>query len=147
MKSLFTYTVSLLTFLSTALAHPVAQGSIDVQILPEKLLLQARVSGEEVFIANTFGNHPSGSAGTLPQVWQRHGQYLLAHFRIIADGRPLIGQIVKVAPAQNDFVLYQFAFPFASPPRDLRIEENVLREIEFAPGNPCEASYIARLRE
>src|ERR1044071_1782928 len=139
--------LSLLALLNTALAHPVAQGALDLQILPDKILLQARVSGEEIFVARTFGNLPDANGATLNQVWERHAQYWLDHFKILADGRPLTGRLSHFAPARNDFVLYHFEFPSPSGLRHLRLEENVLREIEFAPGNPWEASYIARIRE
>jgi hypothetical protein len=62
-----------------ALAHPVAQGALDVQILPDRIDVQLRVSGEEVLVADTFAASDKPNASTLAEVWQRHGQYLLQH--------------------------------------------------------------------
>ena len=65
----------------SALAHPVAQGSLDVQIFPDKIRVQARVSGEEVLVATTFATAAETKAKSLPEIWQRHGQYLLDRSR------------------------------------------------------------------
>src|SRR5437867_11497571 len=80
----------------TALAHPVAQGALDVEILPDKVRIQARVSGEEVLVANTFAAGDVPKASSLAEVWQRHGLYLLEHLKVIGDERPLTGDVLSV---------------------------------------------------
>ncbi|MBC8002614.1 MAG: HupE/UreJ family protein [Opitutaceae bacterium] len=129
-------------------AHPVAQGAIEVRILPETIQVQARVSGEQIFVANTF-SVPSDEpkAGTLAEVWQRHGQYLLRHLKVFAGDVRLTGRVVGVAPAQNDFVVYQLEFTGARSPARVRIEEDLLNEIEYAPGNPWEAAFAVRIQQ
>src|SRR5439155_9937388 len=126
---------------------PVAQGALDVEILPDKVRIQARVSGEEVLVANTFAAGDVPKASSLAEVWQRHGLYLLEHLKVIGDERPLTGDVLSVVAAQNDWVVYQFEFGGTSRPARLRLEENVLNEIEYAPGNPWEAAYIVRIRQ
>ena len=130
-----------------ASAHPVAQGALDIQIDPQKIHLRARVTGEEVFVANTFAAQDEPAAGSLAEVWQRHGRYLLAHLKILADGQALTGTVSNVAASQNDFVVYELEFATPSSPAQLRIEENVLNEIEYGPGNPWEASYVVTLHQ
>ncbi len=132
---------------ASAAAHPVAQGALDIQIDPQKIQVQARVTGEEVFVANTFADKGAPAAGSLAEVWRRHGQYLLAHLKFFADGRPLAGTIARVTAAQNDFVIYELEF--AAPPalQHLSVEENMLNEIEYGPGNPWEASYVVTLHQ
>ena len=134
------------TLVSTC-AHPVAQGALNVQIFPDTVRVQARVTSEEIFVANAFAPSAAPKASTLDQVWQRHGQYLLLHLKIFADERALTGRIVGVNPARNDFVAYDLEFAGAASPARLRIEEDVLNEIEYAPGNPWEAAYIVRLQQ
>ena len=130
-----------------ALAHPVAQGALDVQIFPDKVHIQARVTGEEIFVERTFGTAAASKAGSLAEVWQRHGQYLLQHLKIFDDERRLTGEVLNFAAAQNDWVVYQLEFTGASSPARLRIEENVLNEIDYGPGNPWEAAYVVRIRQ
>jgi len=126
-------------------AHPVAQGALDLQVSPAKLQIQLRVSGEEVVVADTFAGGNKLKAASLAEVWARHGQYLLQHLKVFTDGRGLRGEVVQVEAAQNDSVVYHLEFATATRPARLRIEEDVLNEIEFAPGNAWEASYVARI--
>ena len=131
----------------SALAHPVAQGALGLQIFPDKIHVQMRVSGEEVLVADAFAAGDKSKAGSLAEVWQRHGQYLLQHLKIFADERRLPGTALKVEASQNDWVVYLFEFNTTSRPTRLRVEEDVLNEIEFAPGNSWEASFVVRLRQ
>src|SRR5438477_4193172 len=112
----------------SALAHPVAQGSLDIQILPDKVRVQARVSGEEVLVANTFAAVAHPKAKSLPEVWQRHSQYLLEHLKVFADERRLTGTVLGVSASQNDWVVYQLEFTGLSRSARLRIEEDLLNE-------------------
>ena len=131
----------------SAQAHPVAQGALDLQISPDKIHLRLRVSGEEVMVADTFLAGDKPRARSLAEVWQRHGEYLLQHLKVFADGRRLTGSVVNVEASKSDWVVYQFEFAGISRPAHLRIEEDVLNEIEYAPGNPWEAAYVVRIRQ
>src|SRR5438270_12594512 len=57
-----------------AVAHPVAQGTMNLVVSPDSLEIQARVSTEEVFVAEAFGSKSDGK-GSLDDVWRRHGAY------------------------------------------------------------------------
>ena len=129
----------------SAEAHPVSQGALDVQIHSDRIRLQLRVSGEEVLVADTFAGGNQPKARSLAEVWARHGEYLLQHLKVFADERRVLGKVAQVEAAQNDGTVYQLEFATATRPTQLRVEENVLNEIEFAPGNFWEASYIARI--
>ena len=126
-------------------AHPVAQGALDLQILPNTIRVQMRVSGEEMLVAEAFDVSDKPKANSLEEVRQRHGQYLLRHLRVFADERRLTGTSLKIEALRNEWVVYQFEFTGTTRPVRLRIEKDVLNEIEFAPGNSWEASYIARI--
>jgi hydrogenase/urease accessory protein HupE len=133
---------------SAACSHPVAQGSLDVTISPAKIEVRARVSLEEIFVANA---HAPSAATSLAEACAKHGDYLLSHLRLFADDHALIGiRVASSAPPPgpgNTHVTYDFEFPGPSPIGTLRIEQNVLNEVEYAPGNRWEASYIVRAQE
>lgn len=126
---------------SSVSAHPVAQGSLNVEVSTNAIHLRARVSTEEALVANTFATG-STKAESLTEVWRNHGEYLLQHFKVFADGNRLSGSVSDVDSSQNDFIVYEFEFPVTSAPARLRVEQDVLNEIEFAPGNPWEATYV-----
>jgi hydrogenase/urease accessory protein HupE len=128
----------------TAGAHPVAQGSMEIVVFPERVSVTARVSMEEVLVAAAYSGMKEMPA---LEMIRRHGDYLLAHFRVAADGRPLEGLVVKTpeqADGRPNYIL-EYPMPGGTPAR-IAFEEDVLREFEFAPGNPWEASYVVRIR-
>jgi hydrogenase/urease accessory protein HupE len=140
-----------------AAAHPVSQGSMEVTIHPERIELRARVSTEEVFVRRAFAPMEAIAAmpADLDAMWQDHGRYLLGHVRVFADGKPLAGRLTQVvappadtpANAGGDRLICHFEYPLdpASPPRVVRLEEDVLNEFTYAPGNRWEASYVVRI--
>lgn len=128
----------------TAGAHPVAQGSMEIVVFPERVSVTARVSMEEVLVAAAYSGWKNASA---LEMVRSHGDYLLAHLRVVADGRRLDGLVVKVpeqADGRPNYIL-EYPMPGGAPVR-IAFEEDVLREFEFAPGNPWEASYVVRIR-
>ena len=136
-----------------ALAHPVAQGAMDIAVRPDSIDIRARVSVEQAFIAAAFGEKAHVGA-TLDEVWRRHGEYLLAHLQLTADGLPLAGQVTALTPpastAPEARIAYDLRFdlpPGKTHPRVIFLRQNVLNEFIFAPGNPWEASYIVRLSQ
>jgi hypothetical protein len=136
-----------------AMAHPVAQGAMEIVVRADSIDIRARVSSEEAFVAEAFGGKANART-TLDDVWRRHGQYLLAHVHLIADGVPLAGQVAGIAPpgktTREDRITYDLKFNF---PKDRRLpgaivlRQDVLNEFIFAPGNRWEASYIVRISE
>ena len=123
-------------------AHPVAQGALEIEILPGRIELRATVSREEVLVAAAFG----GQEGiTYPEAVRHHGAYLLAHLQIRADGRALEGRVLKVLDqAVRPAYTLEYRLTGDAPAR-LELRQDVLREFEFAPGNPWEASYLVRI--
>ena len=78
-----------------------------------------------------------------------HGDYLLAHLRVAADGQPLDGLVVKRPEPADGLPMYGLEYRMESgapAPARIALQEDVLREFEFAPGNPWEASYVVRVR-
>jgi hydrogenase/urease accessory protein HupE len=126
-----------------AAAHPVAQGALEVVVFPERVNVTARVSMEEVLVAAAYGGRKNASA---LEMMRTHGAYLLAHFGVAADGRPLDGRVVKVPEQADGRPVYEFEYILSGVMlAQVTFEQDVLREFEFAPGNPWEASYVVRL--
>jgi len=124
-------------------AHPVSQGALDIVIFPERVAVTARVSMEEVLVAAAYGGK---NLSTL-EMLRQHGEYLLAHFRVSADGQRLTGRVVKIPGQTGGQPVYQLEYEIGgSTPARISLEEDLLREFEFAPGNPWEASYVVRAR-
>ena len=127
-----------------ATAHPVAQGALEIVVLPERVSVTARVSMEEVLVSAAYGGRKNASALEMAQA---HGAYLLAHFRVAGDGQLLEGRVVKVPEQANGRPIYELEYRLAGgAPVQVALEQDVLREFEFAPGNPWEASYVVRVR-
>src|SRR5437867_13353586 len=77
-------------------AHPVAQGALEIVVYPERVSVTARVSMEEVLVAAAYAGRKDLTA---LEMVRQHGDYLITHLRVAADGRPLAGRVVKVAAA------------------------------------------------
>lgn len=133
---------------SIARAHPVAQGALSVEVSTNAIHVRVRVSTEEAFVANSFATG-SAKATSLSAVWQKHGDYLRQHIRIFANGIRLNATPAKVDALENNFLTYHIEFAMAAAPTPTRIliEEDVLNEIEFAPGNPWEATYVVNVSQ
>lgn len=124
-------------------AHPVSLGALDVVVSPDHINLYATVSCEEILVA-AIGNkqeEPLNAEGL-----RLHGDYLLSHFRVTADGSRLPGRVVKVPEYTVRRATYALQYQMTGiRPARIVIEQDVLREFEFAPGNRWEASYLARI--
>ena len=129
-----------------AAAHPVAQGTLEIVVFPERISVTATVSMEEVLVAAAYGGQKHASA---LEMVHGHGDYLLAHLRVAADGQPLDGLVVKRPEQADGRPIYGLEYRMESgapAPARIALQEDVLREFEFAPGNPWEASYVVRVR-
>jgi hydrogenase/urease accessory protein HupE len=137
--SLFAYTVAAPPI---AAAHPVAQGALEIVVFPQQVSVTARVSMEEVLVAAAYGG--SNTASVLDMV-RGHSDYLLAHFRVAADGQQLAGRVVQAPEQADGRPVYELEYRLTDgAPARVVFQQDALREFEFAPGNPWEASYIVR---
>jgi len=126
-------------------AHPVAQGALDVVIFPDRISVRAGVSTEEVLVAAAFGGRKSPST---VEMQRHHGDYLLLHLRVTADGRPLEGRVVRVPEQPTGRPMYELEYRVTGDaPARVSLQQDVLREFDFAPGNPWEATYVVRIQQ
>jgi hydrogenase/urease accessory protein HupE len=144
--------IALTLFFSNRLthAHPVAQGRLEVEIFPEKIRARAQVSTEEVYIQNALAHRDETGNVTTDEMYQRHGAYLLQHIHFAADGKPLTGRLTGVVKPKGPGLqraIYDFEFVPGAPPARLRVDENVLNEFDYAPGNRWEATYVTRVAQ
>ena len=144
----FGFVAGFILFAVSANGHPVAQGSMGVEISPGKIHIQARVSMEEVFVQNALSSGSNeGNVGP-DDLCRRHGDYLLQHLFVFADGTALPGSLTSFIPPQKQGVqraVYELEYNLPTQPAQIRITENVLNEFDYAPGNRWEATYVVRL--
>ncbi len=142
MKHLFVLALALLAG-SAAWAHPVAQGQIEIQWQQDSVQLTARISNEQIMVASM--SISSADADTIEEIWADHGRYLLAHLKVGANDQLLQGTVLGVARSGNEFVEYRLRYPLPAATRELRLQQDLLNEIEYAPGNPWEATYVVQV--
>ena len=132
-----------LTFASRPVdAHPVAQGALDVVVFADHVSVRATVAEEEVLVAASYGSNPV----PLVEAVRRHGEYLLAHLRVTADGRLLEGRVAGLPDNVRGRPSYELDYRLTdSAPGHIVLTQDVLREFDFAPGNPWEATYLVRI--
>ncbi|HYG74590.1 MAG TPA: HupE/UreJ family protein [Planctomycetota bacterium] len=142
---------------SPARAHPLAQGFMELVAFRDKISIRTRVSLEEVMVSNAARVGDDDLYLVTPQMLEKHGHYLLKHWYLSADGKTLTGTLKsfekpelpdgKVSPldVQKTHVIYEMEYPVAAPPQKITISQDVLNEVNYAPGNPWEATYILRI--
>ena len=143
-------------------AHPISQGALEVLIFPQKIELKARVSAEETLLATALVQPADDKNSFALGAWEDHGRYLLKHLYVFADGQKLAGRLMDViqpdetATPSSGRVEYVFEYDFVSgpgtapnavrpPPAQVRLEQDVLRDIESVPGQPWEATFVVRI--
>jgi HupE/UreJ protein len=146
------WTISLLVFAFARVtnAHPVAQGSMEIEIFPDRIHAQARVSMEEVFVQNALSAAASATNVELDEQCRRHGEYLMQHLHFFADQRRLDGRITGVMKPQGSGpqrAVYEFEYSLSAKPEQVRVDEDVLNEFDYAPGNRWEATYVVRIAQ
>ena len=126
-----------------ARAHPVAQGGLDLAVFADRVSVRARPSMEEVLVAAALGGRTERS---LSEKVRAHGDYLLRHLRVRADGSLLGGRVVQVSGEQSVRPEYELQYPLTGgAPATIVLEQDLLREFQYAPGNHWEAPYVARV--
>ena len=136
--------LALLVSIGDGVAHPTSQGALELRLGARSLHVTARVPVEQVLIAETAAD----ADAKMEDLWPRHGAYLLRHLHVSADGTPLTGTVTRVVGAESvraGTALYELDYPLGSPPVRLSLYQDLLREIEYAPGNRWEATYLVRL--
>lgn len=139
-----------LCFVERTSAHPVAQGAMEIDVLDDAIRVRTRVSMEEVFVQNALGKFSGGGSIAREQLIQQHGDYLLNHLRCFADDKKVVGRLVETLPPPSSGTQraeYVFEYQTEKKPAKIRIEQDVLNEFDYAPGNRWEATYVVRVSQ
>jgi hydrogenase/urease accessory protein HupE len=135
-------------------AHPTADNALDVVIHPDKVVIDARVTGEQVMVVEGGGATPP-PIPFWPELPRSHGDYVLKHLHVKADGAPLTGRVEEpvgdggaaaaspptTRPEMPSLAL-RFVYPLASPAEVVRLDQSLLREFE-----PWTAACVVRVRQ
>lgn len=125
------------------IAHPVSQGAMDIVVHADRIDLRATVSLEEVLVAAASGGK---KYRTGQEAMQSHGDYLLHHLQVKADGKSVAGHVLEVPRQTTGRLNYRLVYRLeGAATKRIEFRQDVLREYLFAPGNPWEASYIVRI--
>jgi hydrogenase/urease accessory protein HupE len=145
---------ALLSWPRPASAHPMVENVLDVEIAPDRITVIARVSMEEVFIAEAAGG--AGASDEMrTQAARAHGAYVLRHLHVRADDRPLTGKLLESIPpggggggagaTASKLATYRMEFALPAPPpppKVVRVDQDLLREFDT-----WSASCIVRIRQ
>ncbi|UXI68984.1 HupE/UreJ family protein [Tahibacter amnicola] len=129
----------LATFGGACRAHPVTQSALRVHVDPGSVRLHATISTEE-FLVGAF--HLGVAQADDPERLAAYGRYLARHLTVQADGALLHGHVMAAPAALRAPLVFQIDYPLPQPLQRLRLSQDVLREFDYTPGNPWEASYV-----
>ena len=127
-------------------AHPLIVNALDVVIRPDRIVVDARISNEEVLLIASDGSR-APTEERLQQETKAHGEYVLRHVHVLIDGQELSGRAVYVPhPVSTDrnqedagagMSAYQLDYAIAAPPKVVQFQQDFLRE--YPEWNaPCE---------
>src|SRR4051812_7213503 len=133
-----------------ARAHPIADNALDIVIHPDKVVIDARITGEQVMVVEGNGTSPP-PVPFWPELPRSHGRYVLQHLLVKADDKPLTGRVddppaADPAPPTTrpdvPTITFRLVYPLASPPGVVRIEQSFLREYPL-----WTAACVVRVRQ
>jgi len=142
-----------------AQAHPLTQGFMEIITYKDKISVRARVSLEEVMVSNSMRVGDDDLYSITGEHYKKHGLYLLRHWFLSADGIALTGKLISIVPPkleggkispldlQKENVVFEAEYPIAAAPREIKMYQNVLNEVNYTPGNPWEATYVLRIMQ
>lgn len=123
---------------SVAGAHPIAQGLMQLNIENRSLILRMQVHAEQIFVANRF--HVKANSN-LEASLAEHATYIQEHLFVSTDGNPLQGKFEHWKRISVERIDYTFRFQLPVDVSHINLRQNLLNEIEYAPGNAWEATY------
>ncbi len=138
-------------------AHPILQNPLWIDPAPDKLTLHLHVTVRELVVIQGLTVDTEGRADPLAaaDAADRHTGYVLDHFHIKTDGKPLTGgRVVKITPPEehqtgeegpdNTRFVFLTEYPLAGLPRKFSFRQTMCKEYPTAPGVPWDFSYAAR---
>lgn len=143
-----------LLLVAPAQAHPTLQNAMWMQFAPDRVQVAVNVSLREIAVAQqgAIGDTPFDVDG-LRTVAEKHGEYVLQHLALAADGQTLAGKITKMTPPpefttpERTFYQFELEYPLkGAPPAVVTASHGMLREFPYAIGTAWDISYVVRLK-
>jgi hypothetical protein len=134
-----------LALAARASAHPMVENALDLVIDRGRILIDARISPEQILVADFNGQTP-GSHGEWAEVIRMHAGYLGKHLKLKVNGTAVEAAVsVPVepvaAPSGSSLVAYRLEYPASAPPAKVEIEQDLLDEFGWT------ATCILRVRQ
>jgi hydrogenase/urease accessory protein HupE len=133
-----------------AAAHPLLQGAMHVAITRDRVTIQVTASAEELAIAASAASGRVGASREDRQ--RRHGDYLMAHLLLDADGRRLAGQLEgdgatataggSRSPSSSSSYLIAYSVPPPGAPARIALRPEVLSDVAPGPSGPWQVTYL-----
>lgn len=124
---------------ATAEAHPLVENALDVVIARDKIVVDARISMEEVLLVGGGG---TPTRERLAEITRSHGAYVLKHTQLTVDGARVEGKEISAGASSSRLAAYRFEYVLMAPPATVQIEQDFLREFEA-----WTASCVVRVRQ
>lgn len=142
---------------STAAAHPLIQDPLWVVVAPDAIHVRVGATLREIAAAQPALAGGFADEDAMRRAAVAYTDYLLRHVRVRVRGERLEGRLVKIIPPEPGayseapdrvFTRYDldYAVPAAVPPSSVTIEQDVLRDVLYAPGQPWDVTYALRVK-
>jgi HupE / UreJ protein len=146
-----------LAWASPAGAHPLIQDQLWVVVAPDAIHLRVSATLREIAAAQALGADAVFDEESIRSGVASYPDYLLRHLRVRVRGEALDGRLVKLIPPapgsyseapDRVFARYDLDFPVAAsvPPSSVTVEQDVLRDVLYAPGQPWDVAYALRVK-
>jgi hydrogenase/urease accessory protein HupE len=125
-------------------AHPMVEHALDITIEPHRVVIDARISMEQVLLVAGAANSKMDE-GHRGQLIAEHAAYVLGHLKVRSGDQVIAGSITPDSAKsahENAPAVYHLEFPLTAPPKTIRVDQNFLREHEL-----WSASCIVRIRQ
>ena len=137
---------------SVVRAHPMVEDGLDVIISPDRITIDARISPEQILVAEGWPATQPAADGLSRWVGD-HADYLRHHLTVRVDGVIVAADdVIAKNPQAMDgsagtaagsaLVPYRLEYPLSKPPAVVKIDQNFLREF-----NAWSATCILRIRQ
>ncbi len=139
-----------------AMAHPILQNPIWVEVAPDHMKVKLYVSIRELNVVQGLPITEAGvvEMGLAEETAPRHAPYVLDHLDFRADGVPLSGSLDRISPPKfvgkgaeapdRAHFIYYLEYPLAAPPARITFSHTMVKEFPSAPGVPWDLSYAYR---
>ena len=126
-------------------AHPMVENALDVVIERGRIVIDARISPEQILAAEWNGQTPQRES-QWPELIRMHARYLRKHLRVKVNGALVEAAVAALvepvsAPSGSSLVVYRLEYSVASLPTKVEVQQDLLYEFGWT------ATCILRVRQ